>query len=160
MVEGISAGMTKRYWEDFETGMVFEYGDKTVSKEEIVAFARAFDPQPIHLDEAAAKQSRYGGLIASGWHSASLFMRMFADHLLRDAASAGAPGLKQLRWLVPLRPGDRLRARTTVLETYGSNSRPDIGFVNHRHELLNQDDEVIMWSEGIGMLERREPGTR
>ncbi len=145
-----------RYWEDFEAGMVFEYGDKTVSREEIVSFARAFDPQPFHTDEEAARRTPYGGLIASGWHTVALFMRLFADNLLLDSSSAGAPGVKRLRWLIPLRPGDTLRVRTTIVEKYPSKSRPDIGFLDNCHEVINQQDAVIMRIEGVGMWRRRE----
>lgn len=151
-------GMTMRFWEDFDAGMVFEYGDKTVSRAEIVAFARTFDPQPFHTDEDAARRTPYGGLIASGWHTVALFMRLFADNLLQDSSSAGAPGVKRLRWLKPLRPDDRLRVRTTIVEKYPSKSRPEIGFLDNLHELINQDDEVIMRIEGVGMWRRREPG--
>ncbi len=149
--------MAKRYWEDFEVGAVIEYGGREVSAADIVAFASRFDPQPMHTDEAAARETQFGGLIASGWHTGSLFMRMMADRLLAETASAGAPGIERLRWTKPVRPGDVLRVRTTVLDKRPSASRPEIGLVNQRHEVFNQAGEMVMWCEGAGMLFRR-PG--
>ena len=150
--------MGKRYWEDFEVGEVAEYGGRTVTADEIVAFAQIYDPQPFHVDDEAAKATPFGGLIASGWHTGSLFMRMFADNLLAPSASAGAPGIDTLRWVKPVRPGDTLTVRTTVLKKSAPRSRPEFGFVKNRHEVVNQDDEVVMWCEGVGMILRREPG--
>ena len=115
--------MTKRYWEDFEVGEVREYGSKTVTKEEVIAFGRQFDPQPFHIDEDAANAMPFGGLLASGWHTGSMFMRMFADNLLADSASLGAPSIDRLRWTQPVRPGDVLSVRTTVLSKSSSKSR-------------------------------------
>ncbi len=149
--------MTKRYWEDFEVGEVREYGSKTVTKEEVIAFGRQFDPQPFHVDEDAANAMPFGGLLASGWHTGSMFMRMFADNLLADSASLGAPSIDRLRWTQPVRPGDVLSVRTTVLSKSASKSRPEIGFVQNRHEVLNQDGTVVMWCEGPGMIQRRNP---
>ena len=144
-----------RHWEDFEAGQVYELGARTVGREEIVAFARAFDPQPIHLDEEAAARGPFGGLIASGWHTASLFMRMYVDELINDTVSMGSPGVEELRWLVPVRPGDELRGRVTILEATPSSTRPDRGTIRARMELLNQRDEVVLTMVARGFLGRR-----
>ena len=109
--------MPKFYFEDFPPGRTAEYGPRRVTREEIIAFAAQFDPQPMHLDEEAARATMLGGLGASGWHSCCVMMRMIADGLLLDAASMGAPGIDEVHWLTPVRPGDRLTVRGTVLET-------------------------------------------
>lgn len=147
-----------RYWfEDFSVGMTVEIPGPVLTRESIMEFARRYDPQPFHVDEEAAKQSAYGGLIASGWHTVSLAMRMICDAYLLDAASLGSPGVNQVRWLKPVRPGDAIRLRMTVLEAKPSASKPDRGTVLHRWEILNQKDEVVMNMEGYGMFRRRSP---
>ena len=108
--------MSKLHWEDFQTGAVAVYGPQLVTREEIVAFAAEFDPQPMHLDEAAGSATMLGGLAASGWHTCCLLMRLLADGLLVNATSMGAPGVDEVRWLKPLRPGTQIRLRTTVLD--------------------------------------------
>jgi len=153
-------GMPKLYWEDFQPGAVAVYGPRLVTREEIVAFAAEFDPQPMHLDEAAASATLLGGLAASGWHACCLFMRMIADGFLLDAASMGSPGLDEVRWLKPLRPETRIRVRSTVLESRASNSRPEMGLVKLRHEMLDEAGEVLTTVTGTQMLLRREPGAR
>src|ERR687896_2668164 len=130
--------MPERYFEDFEPGHVFELGSRTVTAEEIVAFARQWDPQPFHTDEEAAAASVFGGLIASGWHTGAMWMRLYVDSLLDGAASMGSPGIEELRWLAPVRPGDTLRGRLTVLETTPSETRPGRGTVRIRGEMVNQ----------------------
>jgi acyl dehydratase len=147
-----------RYFEDFRVGEVIEGGERTISRDEIVAFAREFDPQPFHTDEAAARQTMYGGLIASGWHSGSLMMRLFYESLIGDSASMGSPGIDELRWLKPVRPGDTLRLRTTVLEVIESRSKPDRGLVRTFCELLNQDGEVVMSIKPVNFFRRRPAG--
>jgi acyl dehydratase len=149
--------MPTRYFEDFKVGDVVEAGAKTVTKEEIMAFAREFDPQPFHVDEAAASRSIYGGLIASGWHSGSMLMRMFYEAVFRDAASMGSPGIDELRWVKPVRPGDTLHFRATVLEATPSRSKPDRGVVRTFCELLNQHGEVVMSLKPVNFILRR-PG--
>ena len=124
MVEPDATTQKRLYFEDFEEGQVYELGEKTLTKEEIVAFAREYDPQPFHVDEEAAKGSAFGGLIASGWHTAAIFMRLYADAVLSRAESMGSPGVEELRWLKPVRPGDTLSARLTVLDAAPSASRP------------------------------------
>jgi acyl dehydratase len=147
--------MPTRYFEDFKVGDVVESAARTITREEILAFAREFDPQPFHTDEAAARETMYGGLIASGWHSGSLMMRLFYDSLIRDAASMGSPGIDELRWVKPVRPGDTLRMRSTVLEVIPSRSRPDRGLVRTLCELRNQDGDVVMSIKPINFFRRR-----
>ena len=144
-----------RYFEDFTPGQVIELGQRTIEKDEIIAFARQFDPQVFHLDEEAAKKSIYGGLIASGWHTGSLMMRMLYDGLVKDTLSMGSPGVDELRWLKPVRPGDLLSARLTVTECIPSRSKPDRGIVKSVIELRNQHGEVVVSSKGMSMFGRR-----
>ena len=147
-----------RYFEDFTPGQVIELGQRTIEKDEIIAFARQFDPQVFHLDEEAAKNSIYGGLIASGWHTGSLMMRMLYDGLVKDTMSMGSPGVDELRWVKPVRPGDLLSARLTVTECIPSRSKPDRGIVKSIIELRNQHGEVVVSSKGMSMFGRR-PGS-
>jgi len=135
--------------------MTVEIPGPVLTRESIMEFARRYDPQPFHVDEEAAKQSTYGGLIASGWHTVSLAMRMICDAYLLDAASLGSPGVNEVRWLKPVRPGDAIRLRMTVLEAKPSKSKPDRGTVLHRWEVFNQKDETVMTMEGYGMFRRR-----
>ena len=132
-----------------------ELGSRTVTKEEIIAFAREFDPQPFHLDEEAAKQTIYGGLLASGWHTGSLMMRLLYDGLLRETLSLGSPGIDELRWLRPVRPGDTLSGRLTVLECIPSRSKPDRGLLRSLMEMRNQHGEVVLTIKGLGLFGRR-----
>ena len=144
-----------RYLEDFTPGEVIDLGSVTVSEAEILAFARQFDPQPFHVDPARAADSIYGGLIASGWHTCGLFMRLAVDHLLGDSSSMGSPGLDNLRWLLPVRPGDTLNARYTVLDVTPSRSRPDRGILRFRGEMINSRDETALSLEGVAFFARR-----
>jgi acyl dehydratase len=144
-----------RYFEDFTPGQVIELGRHTITKERIVEFAREFDPQAFHTDEEAAKRTVYGGLLASGWHTGSIMMRLLYDGLLKDTASMGSPGVDELRWLRPVRPGDTLSARTTVLESVPSRSKPDRGMIRHLIEVTNQGGEVVMSVKGVNILARR-----
>lgn len=146
-----------RYFEDLAPGLVLEFGDRLITAEEIVAFARDYDPQPFHLDEAAGRQTHFGGLVASGWQTCGIMMRLMVDHYLCPETSLGSPGLDELRWLRPVRPGDRLRVRLEVLETRVSRSRPEMGTVRQRTEVLNQKDEVVMTTISVGMIRRRNP---
>ncbi|MCP5267363.1 MAG: MaoC family dehydratase [Burkholderiaceae bacterium] len=148
----------QRWFEDYLEGETAEFGDHQVSEEEIVAFARRYDPQPFHVDADAARRSPFGGLIASGWMTCSIAMRMLVEHFISEHASMGSPGLDSLRWPAPVRPGDRLRVRVTVLESRPSRSKPDRGSIRLRQEVLNQHDEVVMLSEGWGIYRRRPPG--
>ncbi len=149
--------MAKLYFEDFSVGAVAEYGDTLVTAEEIKAFAAEFDPQPMHLDEEAAKQTMVGGLCASGWHTCCMMMRIVTDGYLLNSSSMGAPGVEEIRWLKPVRPGDRLRVRTTILETREPKSRPDFGFVRTKFEVLTADGTSVMQSITSLMFGRRTP---
>ena len=148
----------KYFWEDFYPGQVREIGGYSLSEEEIIEFAGKYDPQPFHLDKDKAQQSYFGGLIASGWQTASMCMRMICDLYLLEAASLGSPGVDEVRWVKPVRPGDTLRLKSTVLETRASNSRPDMGTVRSRSEVYNQHGELVMHMSGVGMFRRRSPG--
>ena len=150
--------MPFRYFEDFRVGMVMEYGQRRLTRDEIVAFATRYDPQPMHLDEEAAKHTLLGGLAASGWHTSSLLMRMNVDHLLRDSSCLGSPGIKETRWLKPVRPDDVLSVRTTVLESRPSRSRPEMGLVVLKCEVLRQNGDVVLTQEGTLMFGRRPNG--
>jgi acyl dehydratase len=149
----------KYYWEDFRPGQVRESGGHSVTEEEIVEFGKKYDPQPFHIDKDEAQQSVYGGLIASGWHTTSMAMRMLCDLYLLEAASLGSPGVDEVRWVKPVRPGDTLRMKATVLETRASTSRPDMGTVRTRWEIYNQNGELVMHMSGFGMFRRRNPGS-
>jgi acyl dehydratase len=149
---------TKTYaFEDFTLGRVFEFGAMTVTREDIVRFAAEFDPQPFHLDDEAAAGSLFKGLSASGWHTCAMVMRMTCDAYLLDSTSLGSPGLEKLKWMLPVRPGDTLHVRLTVLEARTMNSKPHVGLVRSRWEALNQHDEVVLEMEGYGMFGRRSP---
>lgn len=150
--------METRFWEDFKVGEIEQIGGKKVEQDELIDFARQFDPQPFHVDEAAAKSSMYGGLIASGWHTCAMVMRMMCDAYLVKSASVGSPGIDNLKWLKPVRPGDTIQARRTTLESRTSKSRPEIGIVRNLWEVFNQDGELVMTMEGYGMFRRRNPG--
>ena len=143
------------WWEDFKVGDSSEMGSHSFSAEEIVAFARQFDPQPFHTDGEAAKASAFGGLIASGWHTCAVGMRLICEHYLNRAASLGSPGVSDIRWLKPVRPGDTLAYRRTVVESRASVSRKGIGLVKHRWEAVNQKGELVLTMEGWGMFGRR-----
>src|SRR5687767_1681526 len=145
------------YWEDFREGEVREFGHKEVMREDIVRFAAEFDPQPFHVDDEAAARTMFGGLIASGWHTAAMAMRMMCDAYLLKSASLGSPGIEQLKWLLPVRPGATLRMRLTVLESRPMQSKPGVGLIRSRHEVLNQHGQAVMQMEGYGMFRRRSP---
>lgn len=144
-----------KYLEDFAVGQVLEFPPRTVSEEEIIAFARDYDPQPFHLDREAAKQSLFGGLCASGWHTAGLMMRMLVDHMIGKYASMGSPGVDQLRWVKPVFPGDTLQLHGEVLEVRPSQSKPDRGVITSRYEMRNQKGEVVLTMQAKGMYGRR-----
>src|SRR5229473_4488852 len=146
-----------RYFEDFAEGESVDLGAFTYTESEIIEFARQYDPQPMHTDPEAARESIYGGLIASGWHTAGAYMRLLVDSVIGQSDSLGSPGIDSLRWLKPVRPGDTLRGSFTVLEAKGSRSRPDRGIVRSRGEMLNQDNEVVMQLEAANFFGRR-PG--
>ncbi len=144
-----------RYFEDYEVGAVYEYGYAIVNADEIVAFAERFDPQAMHVDAQYAAAGPFGGLIASGWHTAGIFMRLYADHYLSRVASLASPGIDEIRWPAPLRPGHTVRMRTTVAEARRSRSKPDRGLVRTRGELLNQDDQPVLSLLAMNLLRAR-----
>jgi acyl dehydratase len=147
--------MERLYLDDLAAGWEAELGSKTLTQEEIVAFAREFDPQPFHVDEAAARASVYGGIIASGWHTAAICMRLVVDGFVNQTVSLGSPGLDELRWLKPVRPGDTLGVRVKILDVTPSRSKPDRGSAHFSYEVFNQRREVVMTMKGIGMFGRR-----
>ena len=153
-----SRPVTDRYFEDYVEGEVYRFGSIAVEADEVVAFARRFDPQSFHTDPEAAKRSPFGGLIASGWHTAGLMMRLFADHYLTHVASLASPGLDELRWLKPVRPGDTLSIRVTVLKATPSKSKPDRGAVTSGIEVLNQAGETVMTLKAVNFIGRRPSG--
>jgi acyl dehydratase len=141
-----------RYFEDYIPGAVFEFGSIFVEEAEIISFAKRYDPQSFHTDPGVAAKSMYGSLIASGWHSASLMMRLLVDHYLSHVASLGSPGVDELRWLKPVRPGDRLSLRVTITETRRSSSKPDRGIVHSFCETINQNGEVVMTMKALNFM--------
>lgn len=148
--------MSGIYFEDFEVGVERQYGAYTFTTETIKRFAGEFDPQPFHLDEAAAEQSPFGGLIASGWHTSCAVMRLLVDELLGEkSGSLGSPGIDQIRWLKPVRPGDTISVRTRVIEVTPSRSKPDRGVIRSAYSVRNQHDEEVMTMIGIGMFLKR-----
>jgi len=148
----------KRYcWEDFPVGHVIRLGSKAVTREETLAFAGQFDPQPFHLDDAAAEASLFKRLSASGWHTCAMTMRLMCDGYLNDSSSLGSPGIDELRWLKPVYPGDTLSAEMTVLESRVMKSKPHVGLVLSRWRVFNQEGEDVMTMQGWGMFAVRHP---
>ena len=149
------APIDQRYFEDYRAGSVYQYGVITVDETEVIAFATRFDPQTIHVDPEAAARGPFGGLIASGWHTAAMMMRLFADNYLSTVASLASPGVDELRWTRPVRPGDTLSIRAIVLEANVSRSKPDRGMVRTLIEVLNQNGELVMSCKAINLLRCR-----
>ena len=149
--------MTARiyYFEDLTPGTVLEFGGVEMTEEEIVGFARRYDPQPFHVDAEAGKASIFGGLCASGWHTTAVMMRMWVDNYLSPEASLGSPGIDELRWVKPVYPGDRLRCRIEIVEATPSRSRPFMGSIRQKTEVINQNDEVVLRLTGVGLFRRR-----
>jgi acyl dehydratase len=146
----------ERYFEDYVPGSVFEFGSCSLDEAEILEFAERYDPQYIHIDREAAASGPFGGLIASGWQTAGLMMRLCCDHYLSKVASLASPGVDELRWLKPVRPGDVLRVRATVLEARRSRSKPDRGVVRTFIEVLNQHDDIVMTLQAMNMMRAQE----
>lgn len=145
----------ERYFEDYIPGDVHELGTRTVTEAEIIDFAKQFDPQYFHVDPEKAKASRFGGIIASGWHTASLVMRVYVDEYLSHVAGMASPGVDEIRWPNPVRPGDTLSVRVTVLEARPSRTKPDRGIVRARVEAFNQRGEAVMSMIGLSIFGRR-----
>ncbi|MEO8839224.1 MAG: MaoC family dehydratase [Herbaspirillum sp.] len=145
----------KWYFEDFPVGRKVEVGSHTFTEEEILAFATQFDPQPFHVNKEAAKNSIFGGLIASGWHTLSTMMRLMVDGFLNESASMGSPGVDQIRWIKPVHPGDTIQVSSVTLESRPSTSKPDRGVVISEWRAVNQHGELVCTSRGMGMFGRR-----
>ena len=143
-----------RYFEDFQVGERIELGSRTVTEEEIIAFARQYDPQPFHISPEQAKHSFFGGLIASGWHTVSLLMRLMVDAMINDTISFGSPGVDEVRWLKPVRPDDTLQACLTILEMVPSKSRAERGILKSRSEVFNQFGELVLTLKGVHFFGR------
>ena len=148
----------ERYLDDFVEGAVHEFGPVSISEDEIVRFGKRFDPQIFHTDPVEARETVYGGLIASGWHTCSLFMRLFVDHYLPGPASLGSPGVDELRWLKPVRPGDELTLRVTVHKVKPSRSKPDRGVLFSFCEMVNQESEVVATMMALNLVRYRDSG--
>jgi acyl dehydratase len=146
----------QRFFEDYVVGRVYECGEIGVSEPEIIEFATRYDPQYFHVDPAKAAATEFGGIIASGWHTVSLVMRLYVDHYLSHVASLASPGVEDVRWPKPVRPGDTLKIRVTILETRPSRSKPDRGIVCALLEALNQRDELVLSMTAVSILGRRE----
>ncbi len=143
------------WWEDFEVGQRTEMGRHTFTEDEILEFGRRYDPQPFHADPEAAQHSFFEGVIASGWHTCAIGMRLMVDSYVNRTRSLGSPGLDNIRWLKPVRPGDTLTYSRVVLESRASAKRKDAGLVKSRWEAVNQDGELVLTMEGWGMFGRR-----
>ena len=143
------------YFEDFYPGQVLQLGSCSVTEEAIIAFATQFDPQPFHVDHEQAEQSIFGGVIASGWHTCSMMMRLVVDNLLSASSSMGSPGLDQVRWIKPVRPGESLTLTIHIKEVRASRSKPDRGVVVSQWQTLNQHGELVATIDGMFMFGRR-----
>ena len=150
-----AAPADERYFEDYVAGSVYEFGDFTVTEADVVDFAKRFDPQYIHTDPDSAKNGPFKGLIASGWHSGAILCRLMVDHYISHVASLGSPGVDEMRWLHPVRPGDKLRIRTKITETRLSKSKPDRGLVSCEVEMINQEDQPVMSLKITNLLSKR-----
>ena len=146
------------YFEDFAPGHVHELGSHVVSEEEIVAFARQWDPQPFHIDPQAAKDSVFGGLIASGGHTVAVWVRLYVEAVVLGGGGMGSPGVEELRWPAPVRPGDTRTARLTVLEATPSERHPRRGTIRSRAEVVNQDGTTVMSMLHVAHFARRAAG--
>lgn len=144
------------YWDDIRVGQFFEAGPRSIEQDEIIAFAEKYDPQYFHTDPDGAKQSQFGGLIASGWQTAAIGHKLMCEAFLDHIAGMGSPGLDQLRWLKPVRPGDALRIRVEIVDSWPSRSRQNMGMLRHKVELFNQNDERVYAMDSLGMFERRQ----
>jgi acyl dehydratase len=152
-----SRPITDRYFEDYIEGEVHCFGTIAVETDEVIAFAKRFDPQAMHTDPKVARSGPFGGLIASGWHTAGLMMRQYVEHYLTHVASLASPGVDELRWLKPVRPGDNLSMRVTVLKTVPSKSKPDRGAVTSFIEVINQSGKVVMTLKVVNIIAKRSP---
>ena len=149
--------LSERYFEDYRPGLAVEYGPIAVTEADVIAFGRQFDPQPFHVDPQSPATKHLGGLIASGWHTASLMMRLLVDHFLPRVAGLASPGIDELRWLAPVRPGDALSVRITVTDARRSRTKPDRGMVQTFNEVVNQRGEAVMTVKTMTLMRCRTP---
>jgi acyl dehydratase len=156
--QDLPVAIEARHLEDYLPGTVVEYGPIAVDEAAIVAFGRQFDPQPFHVDPQRAAGGPFGGVIASGWHTGSLMMRLLVDHYLPREAGLGSPGIDELRWLAPVRPGDQLSLRVTVTAARPSRTKPDRGLVHTSNEMINQRGEVVMTVKAMTLIRCRNAG--
>lgn len=147
--------MSLRYFEAIQPGETHAFGHYTLSEDEVTEFAQDFDPQPFHIDDEAARNSIFGGLIASGWHTAALMMRLFVEYVLQDCATVGSPGFDDLRWHQPVRPGDTLHVQATCLDCRPSRSQPALGSVDYELKVFNQDEQLVASVIYIVLMRRR-----
>ena len=155
MISSFTSAPDNRFFEDYIAGSVHEFGPIPVDEQEVIEFGRRFVPLSYHIDKEAAKNSIYGRLIASGWHTAALMMRLYSDNYLSRVANLGSPGCDELRWIQPVFPGDQLSIRVRVLETRRSDSKPDRGIVQSFVEVLNQKSEVVMTVKMVNFVRSR-----
>jgi acyl dehydratase len=155
--DGRDVPAADRHFEDFVPGASSRFGPIHIDEAEVIEFARRYDPQPIHIDPAAAALGPFGGLIASGWHTVSLVMRVLVENYLARGAALASPGVDELRWLKPVRPGDVLHVRVTVLDANRSRSKPDRGLVRTSIEAVNQRDEVVLSMIAMNLFRCRHP---
>lgn len=147
--------LKERYFEDYKLGECFEFGDFPVSEDELIEFSKKYDPQTFHTDPEAAKASAFDGLISSGWMTGAVMCRLLVEHFLPPAAALGSPGLNSLIWKLPVRPGDRLYERVTILSLRRSESKPDRGFVELLQEGFNQHGELVIQMKGVAIMRCR-----
>jgi acyl dehydratase len=156
MAASFKTSPDNRYFEDYGAGAVHEFGSILVEEKEVIEFGQRFVPLSYHVDKEAAEKSIYGGLIASGWHTAALMMRLYTDNYLSKVANLGSPGCDELRWIKPVFPGDKLSIRVTILETRRSDSKPDRGIVQSFVEVLNQKREIVMSVKMVNFVRSRQ----
>jgi acyl dehydratase len=155
MTSDFTVPVTERYFEDYVPGATYEYGAISLSGDEIIDFAKRFDTQPIHTDPEWAERGPFKGLIASGWHTASVMMRLLADHYISHVGGMASPGVDEIRWLIPVRHGDTLSIRVTVLEARRSRSKPDRGLVRSLVEVINQNQQIVMTLKPMSIVRCR-----
>jgi acyl dehydratase len=151
----VKEGSRPRYWEDYEVGQKFPLGSTNFTEQEIIDFAKQYDPQTFHVDHGAAAESMFGGIIASGWHVAAKMMRLFVDNYVDHRTALGSPGVDELRWLKPVRPGDTLTGWVECADKVPSRSKPCLGVIHERWLVTNQNGELVMTTKGINMVRRK-----
>lgn len=147
--------MALRYFDDFRIGEKTQLGSREVTEDEMFAFAQQWDPQRIHVDRDFAAAAHFGGIIASGWYTCAVFMRLLVDGMLKEASAIASPGVDTIRWIRPVRPGDVLRAEAVVIETTASQTKPDRGLVKHDCKVFNQAGELVMTLRTLALFSRR-----